>query len=227
VCQWSKAELERRLGYTFNDKSLILNALTHSSYGDGQRKIDDYERLEFLGDRVLGLLTAEKLYKATKVDQGGLARRLNSLVRKETCIRVSIALDIGDAILMSQSEQKQGGRAKNSILGDVCESVLGAIYIDGGYKAASEFYEQFWTEEFKTVLASSSKDPKTLVQEKSAAVNKGLPVYNTLERSGPDHRPHFVVELSISGVGSSLGEGSSKKKAERRAAQQLLEKWPV
>jgi len=221
------SKLEGKLGYVFKDKTLIKTALTHSSYGDGKRNIANFERLEFLGDRVLGLLTAETLYHATTVDEGGLARRLNSLVRKETCIKISKELGLGDSVLMSQSEQKQGGREKNSILGDVCESVLGALYLDGGYEEAFKFYNHFWKSEIKAVLEASSKDPKTLIQEKAAAYDKGLPLYTVLEKTGPDHRPHFVVELSVKGVGLALGEGSSKKKAERRAAISLLESWQI
>ncbi|WP_371398275.1 ribonuclease III [Fretibacter rubidus] len=221
------AALESRMGYVFKDKSLIGRALTHSSYGDGQRKIANYERLEFLGDRVLGLLTAEMLFHATQEDEGALARRLNALVRKETCARVSRAIGVSDALLMSQSEDKQGGREKTSILGDACESILGAIYLDGGIEAAKVFYDKFWAQEIEFVMKKAAKDPKTQLQEKSSIVGGGAPDYRVIEQSGPDHRPLFVVEVDVAKIGSARGTGKSKKDAERYAAQHLLENWPL
>jgi len=141
------SELQGRMGYNFKDPKLLTIALTHSSYGDGQRKFTNYERLEFLGDRVLGLLTADMLYHAQEEAEGGMARRLNALVRKETCARVARSIGLGDALLISASEDKQGGRDKNSILGDACESLLGAIYLDGGMAAAAQHLLETWLEE--------------------------------------------------------------------------------
>ena len=220
------AGLQQRMAYQFSDPKLLVTALTHSSYGDGQRKITNYERLEFLGDRVLGLLTADMLYHAQEEAEGGMARRLNALVRKETCARVARALAVGDALLISASEDRQGGRDKNSILGDACESILGAIYLDGGMAPALAFYEAHWSEEIERVLAKSVKDPKTELQERASSVGGGTPVYTVLERSGPDHRPLFVVEVSVDNVGDAQGTGKSKKVAERYAALHLLETWP-
>lgn len=219
--------LETRIGYHFTNRAILVEALTHSSYGDGQRRIKNYERLEFLGDRVLGILTAEMLYHAVSVDEGGLARRLNALVRKETCARISRTLGLSDAMLISQSEDRQGGREKVSILGDACESLLGAIYLDGGMAAAKAFYDTFWAGEIKDVLKSSAKDPKTLLQEKSSTVGGGAPEYSVVQRSGPDHRPLFVIEVSVDKVGTARGTGKSKKDAERFAAKHLLENWPL
>lgn len=221
------AALESRMGYVFTDKALIGRALTHSSYGDGQRKIANYERLEFLGDRVLGLLTAEMLFHATQEDEGALARRLNALVRKETCARVSRAIGVSDALLMSQSEDKQGGREKTSILGDACEAILGAIYLDGGIVAAKDFYDNFWAQEIEFVMKKAAKDPKTQLQEQSSTAGGGAPDYRVIEQSGPDHRPLFVVEVDVAKIGSARGTGKSKKDAERYAAQHLLENWPL
>lgn len=219
--------LEARIGYNFTNKDLLKTALTHSSYGDGQRSIETYERLEFLGDRVLGLLTADMLYKSIDEAEGNMARRLNALVRKETCARVARALGVGEALLISASEDKQGGREKNSILGDACEAILGAIYLDGGLKPASEFYSTHWATEVELVLTKSAKDPKTELQERASSANGGAPVYEVLEQSGPDHRPLFVIEVSVESIGSAQGTGKSKKIAERYAALHLLENWPV
>ena len=221
------SELEGRMNYVFSDKSLLSRALTHSSYGDGQRKIPNYERLEFLGDRVLGLLTSEMLFRATQEDEGALARRLNALVRKETCARVSRKIGVSDGLLLSQSEDKQGGREKTSILGDACESILGAIYLDGGLEAAKTFFDSFWADEIKRVMEKAAKDPKTQLQEKSSSAGGGSPDYRVIEQSGPDHRPLFVIEVAVDRIGSARGTGKSKKDAERYAAQHLLENWPL
>ena len=217
--------LEKSIGYVFKDKDLAMRALTHSSYGDGRRKTPDYERLEFLGDRVLGLMTAEKLYFLSGEKEGTLARRLNALVRKETCARISRRLGIGEALLISPSEEKQGGREKTSILGEACESILGAIYLDGGFPAAQTFFDKHWKNDIDAVTNKSMKDPKTALQEKASGESKALPVYTVLERSGPDHKPLFVIEVEVEGIGSAKGTGKSKKDAERYAAIHLLEEW--
>ncbi len=220
------AALEQDLGYVFKNKALAVTALTHSSYGDGRSKNSNNERLEFLGDRVLGLLTAEKLFEFTNGDEGSMARRLNALVRKETCARVARQVNLGAYLLISPSEARQGGRDKTSILGDACEAILAAIYLDGGFVAAQTFYDRFWYDEIAAVMAKSTKDPKTDLQEKASAYGYGLPAYSVIERSGPDHRPLFVIEVDIEGLGKARGTGKSKKDAERYAALHLLENWP-
>lgn len=218
-------KLEKNIGYIFSDKSLAALSLTHSSYGDGRRKVSNNEQLEFLGDRVLGLLTAEKLYQLNLSDEGGMARRLNALVRKETCADVARAINLGEALLISPSETKQGGREKTSILGDACEALLAAIYLDGGYEAAQKFYDKFWDEQISKVKGVSAKDPKTSLQEKAATKGHGMPIYKVLERSGPDHRPSFVVQVEVPGFQTGTGSGSSKKEAERAAAGEVLAQW--
>jgi len=220
-------KLETRIGYSFSDRSLLENALTHGSYGDGRRKIDDYQRLEFLGDRVLGLFTAEILYRKSDENEGGLARKLNALVRKETCAEISQELDLGDMILMSKAAVKQGGRTKVSILGDAAESLLGAIFLDGGFEAAKIFYQQFWHERVLNVLDQAMKDPKTELQERAAAQKINPPVYTLAGQTGPDHRPHFQIEVTVGTQETGRGEGLSKKDAERAAAADLLEKWKL
>ncbi len=219
--------LETRLGYTFNDPELLIRAMTHSSYGDGQRKTPDNERLEFLGDRVLGLLTADALYDHSTEAEGTLARRLNALVRKETCAKVARQIGLGDALLISSAEDRQGGREKTSILGDACEALIAAIYLDGGYEDVKSFYDRFWLPLLAEVVKKSAKDPKTELQERAMASAQGLPKYEILERSGPDHRPLFVIEVSVAGIGSATGTGKSKRDAERFAASHLLENWPT
>ncbi len=217
------SRLEEQIGYSFTDKKLAIISLTHSSYGDGRRSKSDNERLEFLGDRVLGLLTAELLYDIVNGDEGKMARKLNAMVRKEACARVARLINLGEALMMSPSEIKQGGRDKTSILGDACEALLAALYIDGGYSVAKDFYTKFWAHEIDSATSENTKDPKTILQEQAAADGHGIPTYEVVERSGPDHRPLFVVSVSVDGYGEAQGTGKSKKDAERFAARHLLE----
>lgn len=217
--------LEIRLGYKFKNRAWLERALTHGSYGDGRRKTGDYERLEFLGDRVLGLLTAETLFKKSSDDEGGLAIKLNALVRKETCAEISEELNIGPLLMMSKSTEKLGGRERVSILGDAAEAILGAIYLDGGFEASRSFYQKYWYDRLLDVLLNSVKDPKTELQERAAASKLGSPVYSVVGQTGPDHRPSFIVEVAVAGKGTSQGEGLNKKEAERIAAASLLANW--
>lgn len=217
--------LEDRLGYAFKDRVLLVQALTHGSFGDGRRKIDNYQRLEFLGDRVLGLFTAGILYLKSDEDEGGLARKLNALVRKETCAEVAVELELGSLIHMSKATEKQGGRDRVSILGDASEAILGAIYLDGGYDAAKAFYNRFWHDRMLGVLGRSLKDPKTELQERAAAKKMSAPDYKVVEQTGPDHRPSFVISVAIGDDWVGTGSGANKKDAEREAAQDLLDKW--
>lgn len=219
------ARLEKAIGYKFKSKPLLKTALTHASYGDGRGPKSNNERLEFLGDRVLGLLTAERLYDLTTGSEGGMARRLNALVRKEACAHVAREIGLGEALLLAPSEAKQGGRNKTSILGDGCEALLAAIYLDGGYEAVSRFYDEFWSSQLKQVTQKGNKDPKTELQERASSRKYGVPVYTVINRSGPDHRPLFVIEVDVSGLGTAHGTGKSKKDAERFAAIHLLEDY--
>lgn len=214
--------LESAINYTFKDKHLALLSLTHSSYGDGRRKKANNEQLEFLGDRVLGLLTAERLYDMNLGNEGGMARRLNALVRKEACAGVARQIGLGEVLLISPSEIRSGGRDKTSILGDACEAVLAAIYLDGGYTEASRFFQTFWGEKINEIAEVSAKDPKTELQESASAAGFGSPEYNVLDRSGPDHDPSFTISVHVDGLGSAEGIGKSKKEAERKAAALIL-----
>ena len=216
------AALEARIGYEFNDKALLVRALTHPSYGDGQKKIDHYERLEFLGDRVLNLLTACALYRVDDFNEGQMARKLNALVRKETCAKIARDFDIGSALFLSPAEERNGGRNKTSILGDSCEALIAAIYMDSDMDAVRNFYDRFWGESVDGVFQGSMKDPKTSLQEISVNRGYGTPNYTILQRKGPDHNPYFIVEVTVKSGASSQGEGGSKKEAERNAAKGLL-----
>ena len=217
--------LEARIGHTFADRDLAQRAMRHSSYGDGNSSQPNNERLEFLGDRVLGLLTARALYDYSKEPEGTLARRLNALVRKEMCAKVARRIGLGEALFISPSEDRQGGRTKTSILGDACEALIAAIYLDGGMGAIQLFYDTHWMPEFEKVVSRSAKDPKTQLQEHAMGKGHALPRYDVVERTGPDHQPVFIIEVSVDGVGSARGSGSSKREAERIAAAQLMRDW--
>lgn len=216
--------LEERIGHQFQSRDLIERALTHGSWGDGRRKVRDNQRLEFLGDRVLGLIAARKVFESYTDDEGGLAVRYNALVRKEACARAAERAGIGDAMRMSRSTETGGGRESVSILGDACEAVIAALYLDAGYEAAEVFFERFWAEELPAAdgARGKSSDPKTRLQEWAHAQFGANPQYRSIERSGPDHRPVFVVEVTVGDLPPERGEGGSKRTAERSAAKALL-----
>lgn len=213
-------ELEQRIGHAFADKALLREALTHGSALDG-KKGRSYDRLEFLGDRVLGLIVAERLLHEHKsIEEGELAPRYNALVNKHACARAARAADLGDAVILSASEEASGGRRKEAILADICESVIAALYLDSGIDAARAFVERFWGDAFDEVRRAP-RDAKSALQEWAAARKKGLK-YHVLEQSGPEHAPHFVVEARIEGFEPVRGEGGSKRDAQRAAAAALL-----
>ena len=216
------SDFQARIGRRFEDPSLLERALTHASHGDGRSRQNSNERLEFLGDRVLGLLAAEHLFEAFEgLAEGGLAQRLNALVNKDACARAARRCRLGDALRLSAAEDRLGGREKASILADACEAVMGALYLDGGVEAARDFFNRFWADEMDT-LVRRPRDAKSRLQEWAAGKGRAAPVYETIERSGPDHRPRFIVEVRLDGIGAARGEGGSKQDAQREAAAAML-----
>jgi ribonuclease III len=216
------AELEKRLGYQFRDRKLAREALTHGSINDGARgALRSYDRLEFLGDRVLGLIVAERLL-ADHADEteGELAPRFNALVNRQACAKAARAAGLGDALVLSASEEASGGRGKEAILGDICESMIAALYLDGGMSAARGFVTTFWGDAFDDVKAAP-RDAKTVLQEWAAARKKGLS-YKLVDQSGPEHAPRFVIDAQVDGFAPSRGEGNSKRDAQRAAAAAFL-----
>lgn len=214
--------VEAELGRKFRRPALLQEALTHSSAGEGRSARINNERQEFLGDRVLGLVVAERLYRDFPNEgESGLAPRLNALVNRSACARAARRANLGAALIVSRSEEAGGGRDKETILADACEAVIAALYLDGGLKAAREFIEKYWADEFESV-AEVPQDAKTALQEWAAASKRGSPRYTVTERSGPDHAPRFTVEASVQGYPPSQGEGGSKREAERAAAAALL-----
>lgn len=215
-------ELEARIGYSFTDRDLFDRALTHASFGEGRKGVHSYERLEFLGDRVLGLMSAEALFRLfDNAAEGVLAPRFNALVNKEACAGVAREIELGEALKMGRSEERGGGRNKTSILGDACEALIAAIYLDGGRPAAQAFYDRFWGPRIEA-LTARPKDAKSMLQEWAARTGRGVPRYQLAERSGPDHRPIFTVEVTVTPLDPAIGEGGSKQAAERAAATALL-----
>lgn len=215
------AALEQRIGHRFADRELLERALTHSSLS-ADKRVRDLERLEFLGDRVLGILTAETLWRRyPEMEEGELAPRLNALVRKETCAKAALAFGLDELIRMSPHEAEAGGRKKKAILGDACEAFLGALYIDGGLDAARRAYDLFWTPNIED-LSRGHRDPKTALQEWSQERKKGAPHYVVVSSGGPAHAPAFSIEARIDGYNPARGEGKSKREAQMNAAAAFL-----
>jgi len=210
--------LEARLGHTFADKSLLEQALRHASAGTASN-----ERLEFFGDRVLGLVIAEKLYRLFPGDpEGLLAVKLNALVRKDACAQAAEAAGLAEDLVLAHSEARSGGRQKAVILAGACEAMIAALYLDGGMEAARSFIERYWAEMFGA-LDRDMRDAKTALQEwAQSGAKRATPIYRLLQREGPDHAPRFVVEVSAGDAESATGEGRSKREAEQAAAQAML-----
>lgn len=215
--------LEERIGYHFTDASQLENALTHISALRGARnRAGSYQRLEFLGDHVLGLVISDMLYRAfPKADEGELSRRLADLVRKETCTEIARSIDLGAAIRVGSSEANAGARARPAILADVCEAVIGAVYLDGGYKAAEQLVERLWEVRLRAT-AQPLRDPKTVLQEWAQARGLPTPAYREVARSGPDHNPEFRVSVQLPAFAPAEGLGRSKRAAEQAAAAAML-----
>lgn len=216
-------KLQERIAYKFRNKMLLHEALTHASASYGQKGVPDYERLEFLGDRVLGLAISDHLFQAfPNAPEGDLARRFNSLVRKDTCADVATDLALGAHLKLGDSEAMAGGRRKRTILADSCEALLGAIYLDGGWEAVKEVIAKHWGPRI-TEIGSVPVDAKTALQEWVQSRGKTkLPRYVKLSSSGPDHAPVFVYEVRIEGLEPSQGEGASRRSAEQAAATAML-----
>lgn len=215
-------QLSVRLGHRFANTALLKLALTHASARAGSKPNEDNERLEFLGDRVLGLAIAELLTTHFRdASEGELARWFNHLVRTETCADVAQSWALGDFILMSGGEAGSGGRRKKTILANTCEAVLGAIFADAGYEAARSVVNRAW-EPHLDELELASPDAKSVLQEWAQGKRLPLPRYVEITREGPDHAPRFTTEVQVEGVAPERGEGANKRQAEQAAALAML-----
>jgi ribonuclease III len=218
------AKLQAAIGHIFQDPKLLHHALTHVSFvKSGAVRLQSYQRLEFLGDRVLGLAVAKMLSAAfPQAEEGELARRMAELVRKETCADVAMDWNVGPNLKLGAGEAQSGGRKRATILADVCEAIIGAVFLDAGYDIAEGVVDRAWRARL-TEPEGGRRDPKTLLQELSQSRRLGMPTYGEISRSGPAHRMHFVMSVSIDGLGAAEGEGGSKREAEQAAARALLD----
>ncbi|WP_244511872.1 ribonuclease III [Bosea robiniae] len=214
------ARLEAVLGHRFADQSLLATALTHMSAEDS--RLASYQRLEFLGDRVLGLSVAELLFRQfPQSEEGNLSRRLADLVRKETCAEVAEGWNLGQFMRLGEGEILGGARKNKAILADACEAIIGAVFIDGGYEAARALIERAFGERMLKPVRPL-RDAKTALQEWAQGKGYPTPTYSERGRSGPDHAPVFVVAAKITGLADAEARGPSKRLAEQAAAEAFL-----
>jgi ribonuclease-3 len=212
-------DLQARLGHVFADPDLLTRALTHVS---GARGGQSYQRLEFLGDRVLGLAVAEMLVRAFPyATEGELSQRLSELVRREACAAMAEAWDVGPHLILGAGEVQSGGRRNRAILADAAEAILGAVFMDAGYESARALVERALAEQVRAPR-KPPRDPKTALQEWAQGLGRPTPVYVMIERSGPDHAPRFHVAARVKGTEQAIGTGGSKRAAEQDAAQRIL-----
>lgn len=211
--------LAATLGHEAADLEPFRKALTHSSHGG-----DNYERLEFLGDRVLGLVMADWLYEAFPDEpEGRLSRRLNALVAGEVCAEVGREIGVPRFLTLGKQARDDGANDSDNVLGDAVEALIGALYLDGGLAPATAFVRRAW-ESRVAALEEAPKHPKSELQEWAATNLRKPPGYALVSRTGPHHAPRFLVEVSIAGTGAERAEGSSKQEAETAAASLLLAK---
>ncbi|MEL7165192.1 MAG: ribonuclease III [Pseudomonadota bacterium] len=211
---------QKRIGHQFARPDLLVQAVTHASMSTPTR--GDNQRLEFLGDRVLGLVMAEALLGAdTGAAEGILAPRFNALVRKEVCAEVARDIDLGDVLRLGRSEMVSGGRRKQALLGDATEAVIAAVYLDAGFDAARDLILRLWGARIDTV-EGDARDAKTALQEWAQARGMRPPRYVELDRSGPDHAPVFSIRASLENGVDADATAGSKREAQQAAAKALL-----
>ena len=219
----ANAAIEARIGHKFANAELLTTALTHvSALKSSRKRGDSYQRLEFLGDHVLGLIVSDMLYRTfPNADEGELSKRLADLERKESCAEVAKSLGLADDIKLGAVGAGVSARLRKSVLGDVCEAVIGAVFLDGGYDAAAQFVERNWTERMR-ILRRPLRDPKTTLQEWAQGKGLPTPVYREIERTGPHHDPQFRIAVELPGMATAEGVGGSKRAAEKAAASAMI-----
>ena len=219
----SLADIEARIGHVFADKELLARALTHPSAVSGADKRDkSYQRLEFLGDRVLGLAIADMLFRLMPSDdEGTLSRRLSDLVRAETCAAIAAELDLGAGIKVGPTESVTQVGRRASVLADLAEAVIGAVYLDGGWPAAEALVVRNWRARV-AITPGHKRDAKSELQEWAQGRGLPTPVYQVVERTGPDHAPVFTMDVLVPGLAPGRGQGPAKRQAEIAAATAVL-----
>ena len=222
------AALEARIGHVFEDRDLLERALTHASVGNGGAPGRDNERLEFLGDRVLNLMAAEYLLAAyPAAREGDLARRLNRLVNSGACAEVARSIGLPDALRLDASASKVGARDSERVLGDACEALLAALYLDGGAQMARAFFQDAWRDLADSLDREPERDPKTRLQEWAMGLGLPPPDYVVVKSEGPAHDPRFTIEARLPGLAPASGAGRSKREAEKAAATLFLEREKI
>jgi len=220
------APLEQSLGHDFGDKDLLIRALTHASAINGSDAGKSYQRLEFLGDRVLGLVVADILVERfPDAPEGELSRRLARLVSRETCAEVAAAMQLAGYLRVG-GRQRARSPVTPGVLADACEAVIGAIYRDGGLAAARRVVERYWLTKIES-MSGPLRDAKTALQEWAHTRGADTPIYQEVARSGPDHAPEFEIEVSVGRVAPGRGRGRSKREAEQDAAAAVLRREGV
>ncbi len=215
-------KLQEIIGWKFRNIDLLKEAITHSSFL--AKKNFNNERMEFLGDRVLGIVIADILFKKyPDEDEGGLAKRHSALVSGKTLALIAKEIDIGKYMEFSDSEKSTGGASNSHLLANAMEALLGAIYLDGDLQPCKKIIGKLWEDKID-MMVKAPQDPKTELQEWAQARKLGIPEYKIIEKNGPDHSPVFVISLHISGYNEITAKGSSKRKAEKKAATLFLEK---
>ncbi len=214
------AFLTRLAGRPPVDEALWLEALTHGSTGAAR----DYQRLEFLGDRVLGMVVAEWLYKLEQGNEGRLSQRLNALVSRTTCAAVARKIGLGQHMQLGKQARDDGGQDSDNILGDVMEALIGASFVTQGFEATRDMVRVLWADAVggKT---GQAKHPKSALQEWAAGNRRKVPEYRLVERSGPDHAARFTVAVTVKGVGEAEATGSSMREAETLAAEEFMRRF--
>lgn len=212
------AEIQKHLGHTFSDQKRLEKALTHSSAGGTY----NYERMEFLGDRVVGLVLATALFKIFPDErEGDLAKRHAALVQGKTLAKIAREIGLGDLMQLSDAERAAGGAENDNILADGLEALIGALFLDAGYDACRDAIERLWGDRVK-IMRRPPQDPKTALQEWAQARSLSLPTYELLGRSGPDHAPIFEIRVKVGDYPPWAAKGTSRRAAEKLAAAMLL-----
>lgn len=214
------AALEAAVGHAFTNRGLLEQALTHVSARAS--RLESNQRLEFLGDRVLGLAAADMLYRAfPRAEEGELSRRLAELVRRETCAEIAQEWGAQDFVRLGEGEAQSGGARKAAILADICEAIIGAAFLDAGFEKAAEIVRaSFGARVDRT--ARARRDPKSALQEWAQGRGLPTPAYRIAGRSGPDHAPRFAIAVAVEGYAEAVGEGGSKRVGEQAAAEAFL-----
>ncbi|MEO0343792.1 MAG: ribonuclease III [Pseudomonadota bacterium] len=211
-----------RLGYQFKTPAYLIEAVTHPSFGGAA---DNNQRMEFLGDRVLGLVMANALFdRLEDADEGVLAPQFNGLVRKEACAEVARTIDLGACLKMGRSEMQSGGRRKEALLADAMEAVIAAVYLDAGFEATQTLVLRLWAPMLERAEHVDARDAKTLLQEWAQAHAMPPPKYTEVGRTGPDHAPEFEIEAILQSGERARAKATSKRQAQQIAAKDLLDR---